>query len=357
MTFALVSTIMSSICLALMLTFDRLMVGDCYQNKPNQAWFVSSAAGSLLGLTLTACVWLSVVAGGYVDSIQTLLSIAAHLAFSKGILMVLVGSFSVQVLLHYFRCFGEEANSAAVAAWLAATPIFIFLGLSILSLWTGTFADILTQPVWIIGVILATVGLIAFEQLSSGGTFKVKKDYRKELAYMLSFNVFYTIVLKLVLTTETGEPISYLEVLALLPFYWIGFAAGMRVMLKKGEWVDFKGNWRRRLRYFVIPIAIVEVVGMLVFYFEYLGISELDPVFVNIILGAHIFLVYIFDLLLGRMRKWMTIKKMRVFYFMGIRLLQNKLPRPEVSMKQMTLEMAAITATVTGIVLVSLYSL
>lgn len=357
MTFALISTIMSSICLALMVTFDRLMVGDCYQNKPNQAWFVSSAAGSLLGLTLTAFVWFGVVAGGYVDSIQILLSIAAQLTFTKGILMMLVGSLSVQVLLHYFRCFGEEANSAAVAAWLAATPIFIFLGLCVLSLWTGTFADILTQPVWIIGVILATVGLIAFEQLSSGGDFKVKKNYRKELALMLLFNVLYAIVLKLVLTAESGEAISYVEVLALLPFYWIGFAAGMRVMLKKGEWSGFRSNWHKRLRYFVVPIVIVEVVGMLVFYFEYLGISELDPVFVNIIIGTHIFLVYILDFLLGRMRGWMAGKNMRVFYFMGIRLLQANLPEPKVSAKQMAFELIAITATVAGITLVSIYSL
>jgi hypothetical protein len=146
-------------------------------------------------------------------------------------------------------------------------------------------------------------------------------------------------------------------VLALLPFYWLGFAAGMRVIFKKGEWQTFKSNWKRRIRHFLVPILIVEVVGMLVFYFEYLGISELDPVFVNIILGAHIFLVYVLDLLLGRVRRWMSINDMRKLYFLGIRLLQSKLPRPEVSPLQMTLELAAIVATVGGIVLTSIYSL
>jgi hypothetical protein len=357
MTFALISTIMSSICLALMVTFDRLMVGDCYQGKPNQAWFVSSAAGSLFGLVLTAFVWFGVVAFGHVDSLQTLFSTAANLAVSKGIIMMLVGGLSVQVLLHYFRCFGEEANSAAVAAWLAATPIFIFMALFVFSSLTGDFQTLLTQPLWIVGVVLATAGLVAFEQLSSGGSFKVKKTYRKELALMLLFNVLYAIVLKEVLTTEAGNSISRIDVLALLPFYWLGFAAGMRVIFKKGEWQTFKSNWKRRIRHFLVPILIVEVVGMLVFYFEYLGISELDPVFVNIILGAHIFLVYVLDLLLGRVRRWMSINDMRKLYFLGIRLLQSKLPRPEVSPLQMTLELAAIVATVGGIVLTSIYSL
>jgi len=357
MTFALISTIMSSICLALMVTFDRLMVGDCYQGKPNQAWFVSSAAGSILGLALTAFVWFGVVISGQIESFELLFSTAMNLAFGKGILMMLVGGLSVQVLLHYFRCFGEEANSAAVAAWLASTPIFIFLALFVLSVVTGSFVGVLTQPLWIVGVILATAGLIAFEQLSSAGGFKVNKTYRKELRLMILFNVLYAIVLKYALTSTGDQPVSYLEVLALLPFYWIGFAAGMRVILKKGEWASFKSNWHRRLRYFLVPILIVEVIGMLVFYFEYLGISELDPVFVNIIIGAHIFLVYFFDFGLGRVRKWMSENKVRKLYFMGIRLLQHKLPQSRVKVRQILLEVAAISATVLGITLVSLYSL
>lgn len=357
MTFALICTIMGSICLALMVTFDRLMVGDCYQGKPNQAWFVSSAAGSLLGLVLTSFVWCGLIISGNIDSFQSLVTTAVGLAESKGILMMIVGGLSVQVLLHYFRCFGEEANSAAVAAWLASTPIFIFLAFFVTSLFTGSFLTALTEPLWIVGVILATMGLVAFEKLSSGSDLKVKKTYQKELAYMLFFNVLYAIILKQVLTSVKESPISDVEIFALLPFYWIGFAAGTRVILKNGEWSTFKSNWRKRLKHFLIPIVIVEVVGMLVFFFEYLGISKLDPVFVNIIIGAHIFLVYTFDLSLGKVRKWMAEKGVQKLYVAGIRLQQQKLPQPRIVAGQIVFELAAITATVVGILLVSLYSL
>jgi hypothetical protein len=357
MSLAILCTVMSSLCLALMVTFDRLMVGDCYQGKSNQAWFVSSVAGSLLGLSLTAVLWGLLILRGDVSSLGTLFSLSSELFVGKGIAMLVVGGLSVQVLLHYFRCFSEEANSAAVASWLAATPIFIFLALFLYSVLTGNMTDLLQEPWWIFGVIIATIGLVAFEQFTSGGTFHVKTGYRRELALMLLFNVAYAIMLKNILSDSNGDTLPFLEIVALLPFYWIGFAAGTRVIFKRGEWQTFKSNWKKRLRYFLVPILIVEIVGMLVFYFEYFGLAELDPVYVNIIIGAHVFLVYGIDLALGRVRKWMVKEDIRVHYVAGIRLLQKKLPRPEITSLQAMLEAGALTVTVLGVLIVSFYSL
>lgn len=352
MTLALLSSILSAVCMALMVITDQLMVGDCYQGRANQAWFVSSLAGSLLGLVLTAIVWIGAVYLGKVDSIDTLLTTAVHFAAGRGPIMIFVGALGVQILLHYFRCFGEKAHS--VAAWLASTPIFVFVVMLVLTLFVDIkgLSTTSIDPIWIIGVLLGTAGLVCFERLAgdeAGGA----SPYPKELLLMLCFNVLYTISLRQVLGLSQGSPSEMVEVLALMPYYWIGFAAGTRVIFKKGEWQAFQSNWRRRARHFIVPILFVEMVGMLVFYFEYLGLTELDPAYVSIITGAHVFLVYILSLALGHLRLWMREHGIQKIYVGGIRLLERKLPHPNTEPKRVALEVATMGITVIGIVLAS----
>jgi type VI protein secretion system component VasK len=142
-----------------------------------------------------------------------------------------------------------------------------------------------------------------------------------------------------------------IEVLALMPYYWLGFAAGTRVILKSGEWQHLKFNWYKRIRYFIVPILFVEIIGMLVFWFEYLGLTELDPAYVSIIVGANVFLVYVLNLLLGRFRTRMISAGVRRVYIGGVRFVTQKLPHPTESLRHTVLELLAMLVTVVGIVL------
>lgn len=350
MEFALIAAILSGICLALMVITDRLMVGDCYQGNPNQAWFVSSIAGSIFGLILTGLVFIGAILLGKVSGTELLHTISAILWW-KGIAMVFVGGLGIQILLHYFRCFAHEAHSASIAAWLAATPIFVYAGMVAITLFSGIGTVVTTsfEPEWIVGVLLATAGLVTFERLiagKNGGTGK----HRDELILMILFNVMYIIGLRQILGQSHGEG-KLIEVLALMPYYWIGFAAGTRVILKSGEWQLLKSNWHKRIRYFIVPILFVEIIGMLVFWFEYLGLTELDPAYVSMIVGANVFLVYVLNLLLGRYRTRMISSGVRRVYVGGVRFVTHKLPHPTESLRHVALELAAMLITVAGIVL------
>jgi hypothetical protein len=137
-----------------------------------------------------------------------------------------------------------------------------------------------------------------------------------------------------------------------MPYYWIGFAAGMRVMLRGGEWATFRSNWRKRIRYFIVPILFVEVIGMLVFFFEYVGLTSLDPTLVTVIMGTHVLLVYALDLSLGRLRHWMEERKIHHMYIGGIRLLAHKLPEPKFNSKIVFLETCLILMATVGVTLV-----
>jgi hypothetical protein len=348
MEFALIASVLSAICLALMVITDRLMVGDCYQGNPNQAWFVSSLAGSVFGLMLTGLVSAGAILLGKVGGAELLHAIGA-LLWWKGVAMIVVGGLGIQILLHYFRCFAQEAHSASIAAWLAATPIFVYAGMAVVTLFSEVGAVVATSfdPIWILGIVLATVGLVAFERLTEGKGAGVGK-YRRELILMLMFNVAYIIGLRQILGQSHGSG-KLTEVLALMPYYWIGFAVGIRVIFKSGEWHLFRLNWRKRIRYFIVPILFVEIIGMLVFWFEYLGLAELDPAYVSIITGANIFLVYILNLLLGKLRKKMVAGGIRRIYAGGVRFVAQKLPHPSENITHIGLELAAMLVTVLGV--------
>lgn len=107
-----------------------------------------------------------------------------------------------------------------------------------------------------------------------------------------------------------------------------------------------------------IPISSIfflEVVGMLVFFFEYLSLTALDPTIVSIILGAHIMLVYTGDIALGQYRLHMERNAMQEKYFLGIRLLQHKLPEPEHNLQKIALKVLVMCIILSGIAIVIQY--
>lgn len=360
MSIALGFNIMSAICLALMLTIDPIMVGDCYRNKPNQAWFVTSVLGSLTGLILTYLVWCGSVYVGEVESISVLVSTAKDFAFGRGIVMLVVGGLSGQLLLYYFRCFGNKASSATVAMWLATTPIFVHIIMFLITIFVPIdgVATTSVNPTFTVGVVIATMGIVWFERLTGSDAERasIAKENRKDLIMLLVFSVASIILLKQVLHVSEGRPNEWIEVLALMPFYWVGFGVGALVILKGEERKTFSLNWKRRVKYFILPIIFTEVFGMLVFFFEYLGLTELDPALVSIISGASVFMVYGINIKLGGMKREMEVRNIRRRYVMGVRLLARKLPQPSINKSVVVKEVCAMTLLVIGITFVSLGS-
>jgi hypothetical protein len=348
---------LSAVCMALMVVTDRLMVGDCYKNNPDHAWFVSSVAGSVFGLFLTFIVWVFGHTIIEIPGFGTLFETAGTLFIPKGVLAFILGVVGIQILLHYFRCFSERAHSSVLAAWIAATPIFVLLTVLLIStLSAGVAFDMGSMGMgWILGVLLATAGLVIFERITGGPGGNVG-TYRRELIMLLLLSVVYTIGLKQVFSFHTDEEGALTEAVALMPYYWLGFAAGVRVLFRREARESFSSNWRKRIRYFLVPIIFVEVIGMLVFFFEYLSLVGLDPTTVSLILGVHVVLVYVLDLALGRFRAWMEARGIQRVYLFGARLLKSTLPEPKFDRRQILYETGLILLIMFGIGLVTLYS-
>jgi hypothetical protein len=360
MTFALIATILCAICMAVMLVADKLMLGDCYQGKPNHAWFVSSVAGGAFGLILTLLIWISIASLSEIGDFVTILEASINLLFWKGLLVMVAGACGVQVLFHYFHCFNEDAHSASIAGWIAATPIFVFCATVALLLFQSVFSvnvinesSISIHPIFILGAIVATIGLILFESVSNQ-VVKNLNNYRKDLALMLTFNVIGIILLQQVLVSENVYGTS-LYIIALLPYYWIGFFAGARILLPKKERAAFKQNWRGSIRFSLQAILFVEVIGMLVFCFEYFGLSKLDPTYVSIIVGSHIFLVYFIDSFFIKFASRMRLKNQDTIKLLGLTVSVHNLPKEKSGFKTKIFERIAIFVTVSGIVMSSLY--
>jgi hypothetical protein len=360
MTFALIATVLCAVCMALMLVADKLMLGDCYQGKPDHAWFASSVAGGTFGLILTMLIWISIASLSETGDFVTILNACIDLFIWKGILTLVAGACGVQVLFHYFHCFNEDAHSASIAGWIAATPIFVFcatiiliLAQSLLGIHIINESSISIHPIFILGAVIATAGLILFES-HSGQVVKNVGKYRKDLAMMLGFNVAAIILLQQVLVSKNiyGES---LYIIALLPYYWIGFFAGARILLPKSERNAFKRNWQTNIRFSLRAVLFVEVIGMLVFCFEYFGLSKLDPTYVSIIVGSHIFLVYFIDLLLIKTASHMKHENHNSIRILGLNISIDNLPQEKESFKTKMFERLAILTTVTGIIISSLY--
>lgn len=324
---------LSSLGLALMVITDRLMVGDCYRNNPRQAWIVSSTNGMIAGLIITVVTWLiysQFTYAGFID----MLNQAVSLAYPYGAWMFLSGMLAVQVLRHYFQAFvpekGHAVNETAIAIWLASSPIWIFAAIALIQ-WSDVSLGHLiglgkAEVSWQFGALmcLTVVSLAFFEksgQQDLGWAALLKSNYVKQVILLQLCMVAYIVIMSGVLAGLSDMP----STLALLPFFWIGFGAGLRQLFRKTDREALKKNWRR-ICFFWRPIVVVEVIGMLVFYFEYLAISETDPTLVNLIISAHVALVFLFNLYLRNVREKMEQAGQRKLWFWGIRLVARKLP-------------------------------
>ena len=326
-SFAITMVWLSSLSLALMVIFDRLMVGDCYRNRPEQAWFVASVSGTLFGLTATGIAWLLAPA-----PLAVLWTTTVDLLWPYGLLVTLAGACAVQVLRHYFQAFvpenGGEVNEAAIAMWLASTPLWIFstiIGLTLLEteLETAYFEHAEVSGWFALAVATAVLGFSQFERSGAASNNPLRPRYYRAIVLVLTFSVLYTLILSAVLH-RVGD--GLITTLALLPFYWIGFGAGVRVLTNQTERQKLRRNWRR-IKVFWFPIVVAETIGMAVFFFEFFGLSEVDPTLVNLIIGAHVAVVYLAMNGLRLLRRRLERQGIRRIWLLGLRFSARRLPQ------------------------------
>ena len=247
--------------------------------------------------------------------------------------MVVSGALAIQVTRHYFRLFAPTdgaapINETAIAMWLASTPIFIYIAVSALQV-SGLDRGVLTgldeaNVSWTFGllVLLTVAALLRFEAASTNDEDGSALTHYTQVALLLGTTVAYTLILSAVLL-PAGTDLE--ETMVLLPLYWVGFAAGGRILLVERERNDFRRNWRRVKR-FIIPIAVAEVFGMAMFFSEFLALGAADPTLVNLIISAHVLLVFLMVLRLVHIRESMAAAGVRRRWFLGVRLVQRRLP-------------------------------
>ncbi len=279
-------TIISAVALALTVTADKLMVGDFYQSNPRSAWFVSSVFGVVLGLFATIGAWKFHAKTDLINDLS--LFIQGETIFLAA-MMIGVGVMVSFTLLSYFLCMARDSISTSVAVAIAATPIFVF-GIQLL----------LTGSGWGIGHLISfavtIIGLIGFELMSEHDEEDEQFSINWPLAGVIFFGTMYLISVDYlfpIIETATGLDETQASLMA-MPFYWIGFGFGI-VSIRHQEVRDFLTKELNRW-HLLLLVLVLEIIGASFYFFEFFGLSKISATLVALITGAHIVLVWIFDL-------------------------------------------------------------
>lgn len=361
MTLAIISTVFSSVCMALMIVTDKHLLGQCYDNKPRQAWFISSLAGSAFGLILTFLMWMVVALISPHGTLLMIFLASVDLFFWQGFIVFIAGIIGIQILFHYFNCFSEDASSASIAAWIAATPIFILLTFALVGIFSylggfpyGVILIKSIHPVFVIGTIIATIGLIVFEYISNPNKTSENR-YKKSLFFLIIYNVIYSILLQYILSQESQAYSHGMYILALLPYLWVGFASGARDIFNKIKRVDIINNWRTNIKKYWQIILLVEVIGMFVFYFEYFGLADLNAAYVSVITSSHVLLVYFLDFLLIVYLANKNKYNIKITAEQNLKVDASNLLYPVKTISKRILEVLVLMVVVIGIALATIY--
>lgn len=356
MLLALCAALASAFFLAIMVLSDRLLMSGCYENKPDTAWFVSSAAGSIFGITATLITWLFYSAFTTTTFISFFSALEAFF-FPYGLLMVLAGAVNIQVMRPYFKLFtpehtDDQVDETFIALSLASVPIFIFLATVVIRsllpdffFSTGLEAATIT-PLFGLGIFCTAAAMVGFEL--SGSHTRLSFTKYGEVAKMLSYIVIYSLLVSAILRSEE---IGIFEMLVLQLFYWIGFAAAVRILLQKKSRTMLKESYRRVIP-FIVPILFLEVAGMLVYYFEFFSLSQADPSLVNVIIGSHVLLVFVGAAMLYKLKVHLNKKGQVLCTVARISFSTSTLPEEQFSKHKFFWFIFVITALIATILLV-----
>ncbi len=295
------AALLSSLSYAIANITDALLIGDCYNHRRSQPLFISCVLGAIMGSALTIVL-------------MRVYDVPLTPIFQTGLWSCVLGVMVGLSLLHYFTAFSSsEKSPTEIAAYISATPIAVLV-----VSWVVFAAGIpmagndfsLQQVLW---VLLGGIGLMLFS--IANGKFSDSKDvntlhrsrrYRLHLFLLLLWGGIYyvgfSIVLQYAQTSFVGESNpELLATLSVLPYFWVGLLlVGLADMIRPGEASAFVTNAHTIKRYFPY-IILVEVFGMLVFFFEILALSFIRPEIVSIVVGGHIVLVWMVGILLRRL--------------------------------------------------------
>lgn len=295
-------TILSAVCLAWTVIFDKLVIaGDCYDNNKNAPWFMSSFMGMALGLISTAIAW------GFHGNITSLATLSISLLnigvpvyginIPYAALMFLGGVAVTLTQRSYFRSFDDVA-AGMIAMIIAVTPVAIFALSVVLDgdrLGTTEIASLA----------ITVAALIGYEAAAyKKGEFKNR--YRN-LALFLVFSTIYVVTVDRSLA-GVSEQVSVESALVALPYYWLGFGVGSLTIFMK-EVRAFLASLLSQKKKFIKYILLMEVVGMSFYFFEVFGLEELSATLAALIVGAHVVVVWVFDIYLNRKHSDASSKK------------------------------------------------
>ncbi len=309
--FGLTMVILSAFFLALAEIFDTLMVnGDMYQGSSKTPWFVSSVIGAILGLIATALAWIIVGQTSELFDLFLLVSSESLITYIP-FTIIIAGIFASLCMRCYFSCFASGTTSTLVGMAIATTPLFVFGASSI-------FDNSILAIQNFVSLFVAVAGLVYFEYVSNDSHSKTRL---LSLLGVILFGAAYVVILDLSLpfVEQTYSVDSLTASLVSLPFYWIGF--GIAILISHDQEVrEFRKNFLTKKKYFLTLVSL-EVVGMSFYFFEVFGVAELDVTFLSIVIGAHVIVVWIFDLYMrNKVKKVIKAEKeiFAVSYFTGL---------------------------------------
>lgn len=334
----LLITSVSAVLLALTVIADKLMVNDFYESKPKSAWFISSVLGTFFGLISTVLVILfSDNTDSFIQTVNLITS--GHWPLAVG--MILAGTFVSLTLLSYFECMAADAVSALVAIAISATPVFVF-ALQFF-LFDATWTHIHT-----LSFFLTIAGLIGFEAVAEHDEADDGR-FNWPLLGVIGFGTAYLLLVDYLLPViETSLETDELTAsLAAMPFYWLGFFIGVFAIFLK-ETRAFVKNIFSRWEFLAIVLAL-EVIGAGFYFFEFFGLSKISATLVALITGAHVVLVWLFDIYVRKQREVAAenqISTTNIFFF---RLRTDKLDAYAISTKTLSLQGVFIALVILGL--------
>lgn len=289
-------TIISAVFLGLTMIFDKVLLHKLYGDNTALPFFISTAIGSVIWLVVVPVIWYlsgdftMLFSGALVLVSREISILGVHMPIALAVFIA--GVATNQTIRHYFRCFDNNAP-VVIAMVIALTPVFVFAA-------ELTMNHTTWQPLHFMSVMVATLGMIGYEF-----TFVKKKVIRYSvrafhLIMFVGYSVGYLVLIDYILATMTNEWSmgSGEATLIALPYYFLGVATGVFTIARKDVREFVKSLPRKKD--FIVLLVLLEVIGEGFYFFELFGLAELNVTLVALIVGAHVVIVWLFDLWLEK---------------------------------------------------------
>ena len=342
---------LNSLFQAIMVKFDQLMMSDCYGNRPRMAWLVSTVAGTFFGIIAMLIAW--VVHGLATDNFVHLSDSIA--IWRDGLWMTVVGILTTVVMGSYFHLFkateaGDAPDVTTISMWLASTPIWVTL-----FTWIIVTSDVRFGPLeglelgevsafFFASIVMTTFFIIWFDTEGKRVPITLKRGLM--VMVMVSCISAYTIIASSVLYERDPG-----ELIALQPYYWLGFASGLVILFSKKVRAEVR-EFAPKFRQYRNVILVAELFGAGVYIFEMYAFWHLSGVLVNLISSGHVILVFLLGYILTFIGKRMIRNNPDHAWNLGaVKLAGKSLISEPANLTQWALFSAVVLSLFTAIIL------